>query len=51
MQKLLIVEIQKCQQTYLDQQYPGLKCANDTEIDRVINNINLMVPVMNEYFD
>lgn len=49
--KQLNIHVRKCDQEYLDKNYPGETCAEDAEIERVLRYIEIFVPVVNQFFD
>ncbi|CDW85325.1 UNKNOWN [Stylonychia lemnae] len=49
--KFLRVKVNKCDQARLILSNPNEKCANKTEIDRIFENLQIFVPIINQYFD
>eukprot|EP00347_Sterkiella_histriomuscorum_P005213 403357460 len=49
--KYLKIEILRCNQTYLDQNYQGQQCESDEDIDEVFKKLEFYVPAMNSFFD
>eukprot|EP00347_Sterkiella_histriomuscorum_P003138 403365445 len=49
--KFLKIEVQKCNQDYLDANYQGEECGSQEDIDEIFKNLELYVPTMNNFFD
>ncbi|CDW77493.1 UNKNOWN [Stylonychia lemnae] len=49
--KFLRINVRRCEESRLKKIYPNETCASSTEIDKVFENMQLFIPMFNQYFD
>ena len=49
--KYINVKVYRCNQTILQKTYQNMTCANKTEIDQVLNGIELYLKIGHQYID
>ncbi len=48
---MLLIEVRRCNQENLDITKPGLKCATNKEIDHVLDSLEVIGAITNQYLD